>query len=295
VNGFPKTSSKLLLALVCIVLAACSSGPVLHGDEVALESLQRIRKIASDQKPRMLLRVTNVQPIVNRQGDIFLPEMYLSNDTARALTSPEILAFPGGGGILVWPTMVLGVALVKGAETFSDSSQKTAIERCNSQWNELGNIGAEWADRVFGQASLNKILEDDLRLRFSKWGLDNLIAPIALDHPWTHEDIAAVEGTFRASESFLIIGDVRQKFDWGLLSPELSCGIRLTYEITLYGMDLTPASDHPFSIASMLVSVGATDPKLLKALIADPDLARNWVGSAASELAAKITDLYFMN
>jgi hypothetical protein len=295
VNSFPKTYSKPLLALVCIVLAACSSGSVLHGDEVALESLQRIRKIASDQKPRMLLRVTNAQPIVNRQGDIFLPEMYLSNDTARALTSPEILAFPGGGGILIWPTMVLGVALVKGAETFSDSSQKTAIERCNSQWKELGDNDAEWADKAFGQASLNKILEDDLRLRFSKWGLDNLIAPIALDHPWTHEDIAAVEETFRGSESFLIIGDVRQKFDWGLLSPELSCGIRLTYETTLYGMDLTPASDHPFSIASMVVSVGATDPKLLKALITDPDLARKWVGSAASELAAKITDLYFMN
>lgn len=292
-EDFRPSIFKQVLVLICILLTACSSDPTFQRNEVALESLQRIRNIASRHTPRLMLRVTTAQPSVNRQGDILLPETYLARDTAKELTKPEMLMLPGGGGILVWPTMVMGVALARGAEAISESSQKSAIERCDSQLKEIGKDVSEWADAIFSQVPLNKALEDDLRLRFSMRGLENLIAPIAVDHAWTYGDIGVIEKTFRASESFLIIGEVSQKFDWGLLSPSRVCGIRLNYDLTIYGMDFKVASAHPLTVSSMPVSIEVTDPKLLKSLIIDTSLAKEWIERAVSELSSKIADLYF--
>lgn len=294
-GDFRQSIFKRVAVLVCIVLAACSSDPTFQRNEVALESLQRIRNIASRHTPRLILRVTTAQPSVNRQGDIFLPETYLSRDTSKELTNPEMLMLPGGGGVLLWPMMVLGTAFVRGAEAVSDSSQLSAIERCDSLWKGFENDGTEWADATFSQAQLNKALEDGLRHRFAKRGLEHLIAPIVLDHAWTYQDIALIEENFRVSDQFVIIGDLHHKFDWGLLPPELSCGIRLTYDLKLYGLDLTPASTHPLTVSNMKFSIEVTDPKLLKPVIIDMGLAKEWVGRTVSELSTRIADLYFGN
>jgi hypothetical protein len=278
------TLLKLGLAgFICIFFAACSTGMYRSDPYGAPESLELMKKVASERKPPLLLRIDSARPTI-------LSQALSASDVGgrdRQIANAAIINSSSGGPWAVLVTIPIAFAvggLIEGADI-------AAIEECKAQWGTDGNMMAEWARAAFGREPLNEVLEGELRRRLADRGLEQLVVPIEVNlNEWTHSEFAGA--TQSNTEGTLIVGHVSQRLDWGLHLPERKCGIRLTLEVPLYAIELTPTSDHPLAMTSVVVSHEVMDPKARHNLLTDQDLTRDWVRSTIREMAAKIVEIY---
>jgi hypothetical protein len=293
--GGSRTKSEEVVALlklglagfISIVLAGCSTDT--HRSD--LHSIPRspalMKKIATEHKPPLLLRINTAQPSIIGQA---LSASAIEGK-GSGIAENIIWDFVGVGGAysLAFLPIVMPIAFAVGGTI--EGADKVAIEECKAQWGTDGNSMAEWAREAFGREPLNEVLEGELRRRLADRGLEQLLVPIEVNrNEWTDSELT--EAIHSRTERTLIVGHISQRFDWGLHLPERKCGIRLTFEVPLCAIELTPTGDHWLAINEIVVAYEAMDPKSRQNLLTDQDLARDWVRGAIRELAAKIVEVY---
>jgi hypothetical protein len=287
---FASVRKGMLLVILCLALASCSSGPVQTAEEISQESLAAIKRFVTQRNPRLVLRLTTAQPVVLRQGDLFVPSTFMSRETEGNL---YLYSFAFQGGVIIaLPVAAIGVAITRFAEAFSDSTSRSSIEHCKTAWQAFGKDGSDWANETFSGEPIAHVFEGELSRHFATLGRAHLVGPVTVEHAWTYPDFAAIEASFKETEPFLVLADVSHKLDWGLLMPGQSCGLQLTYEVQLYAVDMRPLSDHPSLATKIIVATRVSDPKTVQALLNDATLARQWVKDSLGAVAKKIADTY---
>jgi hypothetical protein len=282
---------RLIFLALALTLNGCSVSQFKTDNSASAETLRLIKHIAVEHKPPLMLRVTTDQPSVTRQGDILIPAMHFSRETAR-----DVAKYSSGGYapglIITLPIVGAGIGVLLASEAVSDSSDQSAIERCNNQWSTYGKDGSQWAEIAFGLEPITQALTNELRHQFAQENLQHLVTPITIASGWTYPDLTAIENSLAPSEPTVILGDVRQKFDWGLFLPARTCGIRLTYDIHLYVIDANPAALYPALSTNMVVTTEVAEPNEIQMLLNDQNATQEWVKKTVSRLAEKIADVY---
>jgi hypothetical protein len=287
-SGKVVTLLKLcLVGFISLVLAGCSTDTHRSDLHSIPRSPELMKKIAIERKPPLLLRINTAQPaIIGQALSASAIEGEGSGIANKIIKDSIVIAGPYS---LAFMPIVIPIAAALGATI--ESADKVAIEECKAQWGTDGNSMADWVREVFGREPLNEVLEVELRHRLSDRGLEQLLAPIEVNrNEWTGSELT--EAVHSRSERTLIVGHVSQRFDWGLHLPERKCGIRLSLEVPLWAVELTPTSGHWLAINEIVVAHEAMDPKSRQNLLDDKDFARDWVRSTISELAAKIVEVY---
>jgi len=288
----PKLTSfgvtALILAL-CAAMSSCASVAIQSSEAISRESLKAIKQFSAESQPRVILRVTSEQPVVAKQGELFVPTILVTRETEM-----DAYYYSFGfreGVIIALPVAVIGVAMARIAEASIDARAQSAINQCSAKWLEFSKDGSVWANETFSRLPITQVLEDELRLIFAANGRGHLVAPVTVDKAWSYPDLANLEAGSKESEPALLVGDISPRFDWGLLMPGQDCGMQLTFEVQLYAMDMRPMSNHPLSAAKMVVAVRVSDPRVIRVLMDDPDLSREWFKRCISALATSIADV----
>jgi hypothetical protein len=287
---FASVREGMLLVVFCLALAGCSSGPVHTADEVSKESLVAIKRFVALQNPRLILRLASAQPVVARQGDLFVPAMFMLRETEKDL---YLYSFGFREGVIIaLPIAAIAVGITRLAEATNDASFRSAIEQCNARWQAFGKDGTDWANETFSGEALPHVFEGELSRHFTALGRAHLVGPLTVEHAWTYEDFAALEANFKETEPFLLLAEISHKLDWGLLMPGQACGLQLTYQVQLYAVDMRPSSDHSLLSTKIIIATRVSDPKAVQALLNDLTLARQWVKDSLGAVAQKIADTY---
>lgn len=279
---------KLCLAgFISLVLAGCSTDTHRSDLHSIPRSPELMKKIAIERKPPLLLRINTAQPaIIGQALSASAIEGKGSGIAERIISN---VAGVGGPYSLFFFPVVVPIAYSLGWSI--EETDKAAIEECKAHWGTDGNSMTEWARAAFGQEPLNEVLEGELRRRLADLGLEQLLAPIEVNlNDWTNSELT--EAVQSSAERTVIVGHVSQRFDWGFHLPERKCGIRLSLEVPLCAIELTPTSDHWLAINEIVVAPEVMDQKARNNLFTDQNLARDWVRGAIQELAAKIVEVY---
>lgn len=287
---FATLREGMLLVVFCLGLSGCSSGPIQTAEEASKESLLLIKSFVALQSPRLIVRLTSAQPVVARQGDLFVPTTFMSRATEKDL---YFYSFGFQGGVIIaLPITAIAVGVTRLAEATSDTSFRSAIEQCNARWHMFGRDGADWANETFSGEVIPHVFEGELSRHFAALGRAHLVGPVTVERAWTYQDFAALEANLKETEPFLLLADVSHKLDWGLLMPGQACGLQLIYEIQLYAMDMRPLSDRPLLATKFIIASRVSDPKAVQALLNDVTLARQWVKDSLGAVAQKLSDTY---
>lgn len=287
---FASVRGGMFFVVFCLVLAGCSSGSVQTAEEVSQGSLVTIKRFVALQNPRLIVRLTNAQPVVARQGDLFVPATFMLRETEKNL---YLYSFGFREGVIIaLPIAAIAVGITRLAEATNDAGFRSAIEQCNSSWQTYGKDGADWANETFNGEAIPHVFEGELGRHFAALGRAHLVGPVTVEHAWTYEDFAALEANLKETEPFLLLADVSHKLDWGLLMPGQACGLQLTYQIQLYALDMRPSSDHPLLATKIIIATRLSDPKAVQALLNDVTLARQWVTDSLGAVAQKLADTY---
>ena len=154
-----------------------------------------------------------------------------------------------------------------------------------------GQYVPELVHKIFLSEPTSSILERELHNSFVKMGLPHPDTQVGVtDKEWRRTDFVDAQKESRSKT--LLVGDVRQKFEWGMSLPDRRCGLELSFELDLSVIEVMETTERPLATEWMISISNFLESKDFQEFGANPLLLRAWVSAPVQALAERIARLY---
>jgi hypothetical protein len=167
----------------------------------------------------------------------------------------------------------------------------TAMKECLQQLDENRQDVPELVHKILLGEPTSPILERELHNSFVKMGLPQPDIQVGVtDKEWRRTDFVDAQKESRSKT--LLVGDVRQKLEWGMSLPDRRCGVGLSFELDLSVIEVMETTERPLATEWMISISNFLDSKDFQEFAANPLLLRAWVSAPVQALAERIARLY---
>jgi hypothetical protein len=267
------------LLFSCLALSACSTKSI-YGVPESGELLQRI---VSERNPPLLVRIWGQTPSDYRRETSGDP----SAEAYGKLRDFMLFSGHFGGMLLMAVPSVLGYY-----GTYSSVERdNVAMKECLEQLDKRGQDVPELIHKVFLNEPTNSFLERELHSSFLKIGLLQPDTQVSVtDKEWRRTDfVDAQKDTYSHT---LLVGDVRQKLEFGLSLTDRRCGLKLSFELDLNAIEVMATTERPLATEETIGVSNFLEAKDFQEFGANPVLLRAWVSTTVQTLAERIARLY---
>lgn len=274
------------LLFSCLSLSACSIAP-FYG---APESGKLLQRIVAERKPPLLVRVWSQTPSDYRRESAGDPAREGFRTAEKVMESGSFAYGFSAGGFAM---LIMAVPSVIGYYETHASVERdnSAMKECLQQLDEKGQYVPELVHKIFLSEPTSSILERELHNSFVKMGLPQPDTQVGVtDKEWRRTDFVDAQKESRSKT--LLVGDVRQKFEWGMSLPDRRCGLGLSFELDLSVIEVMETTERPLATEWMISISNFLELKDFQEFGANPLLLRAWVSAPVQALAERIARLY---
>ena len=278
-----RDKGRLLACLLfsCLALSACSTNSI-YG---VPESGELLHRIVSERKPPLLLRVWSQTPSAYRRETAGDPGAEGSRTLGDFISFG---AFGGVGGLLF---MAVPSVLGYYGTYSSVERDNAAMKECLEQLDKRGQDVPELIHKVFLNEPTSSFLERELHSSFLKIGLLQPDTQVSVtDKEWRRTDF--VDAQKDTHSHTLLVGDVRQKLEFGLSLPDRRCGLKLSFELDLNAIEVMATTERPLATEETIGVSNFLEAKDFQEFGANHVLLRAWVSAPVQALAERIARLY---